>query len=193
MVGEAAILLTLLFAYLGWRSSAIENETERTTNLHERFGNNADIYSFFTCELTRARIIERRGWLTRSAKYLPFFPFQGRCVVYLQFRSLTDNSLPLISDRDQIKDHWRFDDELYEIISVIVNDYENYKTIDIQLLIKSGDPNYIHNAIVNLCRLLADIGPQPEPLSESYYSRSGGPEEENIINNERVDDEILRE
>ncbi|NKE36366.1 hypothetical protein GWG54_11150 [Natronococcus sp. JC468] len=132
------VALTLIFAYLGWRASAIPGETDRIRNVRERFGETGNITSFYAFRLLRIQVIEREGFLMKAAKYIPPFPYQGRASVYLRFNSYEDAGFPRIASVDQITDHPDYNGE-YHIARMTKNDYGD-PSVDITLAIETGDP-----------------------------------------------------
>ncbi|WP_394739446.1 hypothetical protein [Natronococcus roseus] len=169
------VALTLIFAYLGWRASAIPGETDRIRNVRERFGETGNITSFYAFRLLRVQVIEREGFLMKAAKYIPPFPYQGRASVYLRFDSYEDAGFPRIASVDQITDHPDYNGE-YHIARMTKNDYGK-PSVDITLAIETGEPKRIHGSIRHLSAVLQDIGEQSSPPDDYYnpdYSWSVG-------------------
>lgn len=167
--GQSIVLgLTLIFAYLGWRASAIPGETDRIKNVRERFGETVNATSFYYFQLLRVQVIEREGFLMRAAKYIPPFPYQGRTSVYLRFESYQNGELPNIASVDQITDHPDYNEEYY-IVRMTQNEYVN-KSIDLAIAIDTGDPKRIHGSIQHLSAIFRDLGEQNSPPEEDYYN-----------------------
>lgn len=160
--------LTLVFAYLGWRASAIPGETDRIRNVRERFGETVNATSFYNFQLLRVQVIEQEGFLMKAAKYIPPFPYQGRTSVYLRFESYQNDEFPHIASVDQIKDHRDYTEE-YDIARMTRNDYVK-KSIDVTLAIDTGDPKRIHGSIQHLSAILQDLGEQNSPPEEDYHN-----------------------
>lgn len=163
-------IFTLLFAYLGWRSSAIPNETERIRNIRERFDETVNITDFYLFEIVRVQVNERKGPLVRGAKYVPFFPYQGKTSVYLRFESPDGEELPKIALVDQIIDHSDYNEE-YDIARMTRNHRGATPSIDVELIIETGDPQAIHGSIQHFSGILLGLGEQKSPIDEDYYNQ----------------------
>lgn len=173
VTGETILgALTLIFAYLGWRASAIPGETDRIKNVRERFGETANSTSFYHFQILRVQVIEQEGFLMKAAKYIPAFPYQGRASVYLRFGSYGNESLPKIASMDQIMNHPDYNEE-YHIARMVRNQYVS-NSIDITLAIDTGDPKRIHGSIQHLSAILHDLGEQDSPPTEDYYNPDYG-------------------
>jgi len=161
-------ILTLAFAYLGWRASAIPGETDRIRNVRERFGETANVTPFYSFRLLRVEVVEKEGFLMRTAKYVPRFPYQARTSVYLRFESYPDHQLPKIASVNQITNHPDYNEDYY-IGRMIVNEYSR-PSIDITLVIETGDPKRIHGSIQHLSAILQDLGEQNTPPEHNYHN-----------------------